>query len=58
MSAKIKGIEVSKMVYKAFCPSCKYDVYSYQVWGSKKKYRFVCTCGCVFTLDIKFAKKA
>ena len=41
------------MYPKAFCPSCKYTIYtrSKLIDG---KYKFQCTCGCKFSLKKEF----
>lgn len=40
------------MLYSAFCPSCKFKVYSQKQFG--KGMKFSCLCSCHFVLEPKF----
>lgn len=42
---------------QAYCPSCRYKVYTTKKWNGKDRYKFVCTCGCSFLLDAMWVKK-
>lgn len=41
-------------LYKAYCPKCKYTVYSDVM--KYKKLVFACTCGCKWSLATEFAQ--
>jgi hypothetical protein len=47
---------MSGILYSAFCPSCKYLIYSGKR-GAQGKYKFSCSCGCEFVLKVEFARK-